>query len=166
MTTLRAAALTILLALAGAAPARAADGEGTRLNVGDAPEQAAGQAGATGGSLVRTIVGLAVVLGVIYGVTWVLKQVKRSKEATQSGSGLATLATLPLGPNRSLHLVRAGEEVVLVAAGESGVTAIRTYREHEAQALGLIRPADGADGEPAPERTGFLDALRKRTVIK
>ena len=52
------------------------------------------------------------------------------------------LATLPLGPNRSLHLVRAGDEVVLVGAGEHGVTPIRTYTQAEARALGLL---DGAD---------------------
>ena len=45
----------------------------------------------------RTIVGLAIVIGVIYGLYWVLKQVKTSREASAAGSGLETLATLPLG---------------------------------------------------------------------
>ena len=39
-----------------------------------------------------------------------------------TGCGLESMATLPLGPNRSLHLVRAGGEVVLVGVGEHGVT--------------------------------------------
>ena len=56
----------------------------------------------------------------------------------RSASGLKTLATLPLGPNRSMQLVRAGNEVVLVGVGEAGVTPIRTYGEHEARALGLL----------------------------
>src|SRR4029079_18191233 len=94
--------------------------------------------GASGGSLVRTFIGLAIVLAVIYGLYWVLKQVKASREERSSGSGLGTLATLPLGPNRSLHLVRAGGEVVLLGVGEAGVTPIRTYGEHEARALGLF----------------------------
>src|SRR3712207_2494076 len=85
----------------------------------DAPARTAESAG--GGSLVRTIVGLAIVIGVIYGLYWVLRQVKSSREASATGHGLATVATLPLGPNRSLHMVRAGREIVLVGAGENEI---------------------------------------------
>ena len=67
----------------------------------------------------RTIVGLAIVIGVIYGLYWVLKQVKASREDKAPGAGLKTLATLPLGQNRAMHLVRAGDEVVLVGVGEA-----------------------------------------------
>jgi flagellar protein FliO/FliZ len=101
----------------------------------------------------------------------VLRQVKRSREATASGNGLATLATLPLGANRSLHLVRAGGEVVLVGTGEAGVTPIRTYKEAEARALGLIEPDAGVPAAPAaavgsPSTGSVLDHIRRRTVIK
>jgi flagellar protein FliO/FliZ len=154
--------------------ALAADGERTPLNLSDQDSAPAQAAGSTGGGLVRTIVGLAIVIGVIYGLYWILKQVKASREETASGSGLKTLATLPLGTNRSLHLVRAGEEIVLVGAGEHGVTPIRTYGEHEARALGLL--TDEHDAEPTIEaakparspRTigGLLDQLRSRTVIR
>ncbi len=66
----------------------------------------------------RTIVGLLVVLGVIYALYWVLKKVKSSKDSAASGSGLETLATMPLGPNRALHLVRTGREIVLIGTAE------------------------------------------------
>ncbi len=174
MPSLRAALISLALALVAASPAAAADGERTRLDLQEeAPRALAGQAGSSSSSgLVRTIVGLAIVLAVIYGLTWVLKQVKRSKEAGASGSGLTTLATLPLGPNRALHLVRAGEEVVLLGAGEGAVTPIRTYRADEARALGLTAP-DGDDrpsgdgGLTGPERgSGLVEALRRRTVIR
>ena len=126
----------------------AADGENTKL--GDLDSAAADSANtahsAGGGSIVRTIVGLAVVLGVIYGLFWVLKQVKASKEERHSGAGLGSLATLPLGPGRSLHLVRAGGEVVLVGVGEGGVTPIRVYSDLEARELGLLI-ADEGDGD-------------------
>ena len=49
---------------------------------------------------------------------------------------------MPLGPNRSLHLVRAGRELVLVGVAEHGVTPIRTYTEEEALELGLIGEDD------------------------
>jgi flagellar protein FliO/FliZ len=165
------AAVLGLLLLAPAA--FAADGESTPLNLGSDAKDNTAEAASSGGGLVRTIVGLAIVIGVIYGLYWVLKQVKASREDKALGSGLETLATLPLGQNRSMHLVRAGDEVVLVGVGEAGVTPIRTYGEHEARALGLI-----ADTEPASEtlllpaetveeaRPGFLASLRKMTVIK
>jgi flagellar protein FliO/FliZ len=151
--------------------ALAAGGDRTPLRLPhDAPAKTAGGSG--GGGIVRTIVGLAIVIGVIYGLYWVLKQVKNSREDKASGAGLKTLATLPLGQNRAMHLVRAGDEVVLVGVGEGGVTPIRTYGEHEARALGLL-----ADDEELPElielpaaaaepRPNFLEALRRKTVIK
>jgi flagellar protein FliO/FliZ len=179
---------TAVLGLLLAAPAAfAAGSESTPLNLGgaktDSPAHVAGSSGSS--SIVRTIVGLAVVIGVIYGLSWVLKQVKKSREESASGNGLKPLATLPLGSNKSLHLVRAGEEIVLLGVAEHGVTPIRTYGEHEARALGLIadEPSDGkGDGNgvvapvsPAalpsgsPSTNPFrrtLDNLRSKTVIK
>jgi flagellar protein FliO/FliZ len=156
-------------------PAFAADGERTPLNLADPDAAPAQAAGSGGGGLVRTIVGLAVVIGVIYGLHWVLKQVKASREGSASGSGLKPIASLPLGGNRTLHLVRAGQEVVLVGSGEGGVTPIRTYTEAEARALGLIGDDEDDAGDP-PDRveaqlalTGkrsVLDRLRDRTVIR
>src|SRR3954451_13074391 len=102
-----------------------------------------------GGGLVRTIVGLAIVIGVIYGLSWVLREVKSSKEASASGHGLSSMATLPLGPNKALHMVRAGREVVLVGAGENGVTPIRTYSLEELESAGLLDPPDEAGGHEA-----------------
>jgi len=96
-----------------------------------------------GGSLVRTFVGLAVVIGVIYGIYWILRQVKASREERSSGSGLAALATLPLGPNRALHMVRAGHEVVILGVTDHGVTPIRTYDEDVAREAGLLPDPDG-----------------------
>ena len=171
-------------ALAGAlltpALAAAANGEATPLNLGGSGDgaKAVADAGTSGGSLVRTIVGLVIVIAVIYGLTWVLRQLKARNEKGPEGTGLRTLATLPLGTNRSLHLVRAGEEVVLVGSGEHGVTPIRTYTEAEARALGLLddgeddgdgpasgTPASAAFGAPARRRR-LLDEIRRRTVIR
>jgi flagellar protein FliO/FliZ len=157
---------TAVLGLFLLAPvALAADGERTPLKLGDADSAPAQAAGSAGGGLVRTIVGLAVVIGVIYGLYWV----KASREETASGEGLQTLATLPLGTNRSMHLVRAGQEIVLVGAGEHGVTPIRTYTEAEARALGLIEDETAETVEvakPVKARGNFLENLRRLTVIR
>jgi flagellar protein FliO/FliZ len=102
---------------------------------------------AGGGNIARTIVGLAIVIAVIFGLRWVLKQFKAGREKKAAGNGLSAMATLPLGSNRSLHVVRAGREVLVVGAGEHGVTPVRTYTEAEARAHGLL---DGEEDEPPP----------------
>ena len=157
------AAITCVLVLAPAALAAAADkaadkappaqpsyGEDKALDLPleDGSRQIDGAGAAGGGSLVRTFVGLAIVIAVIYGLYWVLKQVKTSREERATGTGLSSEAVVPLGPNRSLHLIRAGREFVLVGVAEQGVTPIRTYSEDEAELLGLI--SDEAHQLPAP----------------
>jgi len=127
---------------------------------------------ASGGSIAKTIVGLAIVLAVIFGLRWVMKQYKSGREKKAAGTGLASMATLPLGSNRSLHVVRAGREVLVVGSGEHGVTPVRSYSEAEARALGLL---EVDDEEPSleltsegPSKSGFagpiLDQLRAWTV--
>jgi flagellar protein FliO/FliZ len=122
-------------------------GENTPLHLGTAAKAAEHTSGGTGGGIVRTIVGLAVVIGVIVGLHWILKQVKSSRESRSTGGGLQPLATLALGPGRSLHLVRAGLEVVLVGCAEHAVTPLRVYSEDEARELGLLDGAGTEDGD-------------------
>jgi flagellar protein FliO/FliZ len=146
-------------------------GENTKLNL---PSTDAGStehvSGGGGGSLVRTFVGLAVVVAVIYGLYWILRQVKAGREERTVGQGLETQATVALGPNRSLHLVRAGNELVLVGVADHAVTRIRTYTEEEARAAGLLRdagdddePGDPDDG-PVASTPGAKGGLRKMTI--
>jgi flagellar protein FliO/FliZ len=169
---LKSAGAAVLGLLLLAPAAFAANGESTPLSLDAGSNGKTAQAAAGGGGLVRTIVGLAVVIGVIYGLYWILKQVKAAREDKAHGAGLTTLATLPLGQNRAMHLIRAGDEVVLVGVGEGGVTPIRTYGENEARALGLLTDHDAEDTVVLPAETveaakpGFLESLRRLTVIK
>jgi flagellar protein FliO/FliZ len=170
-----AAAAFASLLLTSQAAFAAATGEKTPLNLKDVPGQSATHAGG-GGSIVRTIVGLAVVIGVIYGLYWVLKQVKSSREEKATGQGLSALATLPLGAQRSLQLVRAGRELHLVGVSEHGVTPVRTYSEDEAEAAGLLdleldddAPRNGSGngnggGRAARGVAAIIEELRRRTV--
>jgi flagellar protein FliO/FliZ len=126
---------------------------------------------ASGGSIAKTIVGLAIVLAVIFGLRWVMKQYKSGREKKAAGTGLAQMATLPLGSNRSLHVVRAGREVLVVGSGEHGVTPVRSYSEEEARVLGLLEVEEDPSLEltsEGPSKSGFagpiLDQLRAWTV--
>ena len=171
LTAFAAACAGMLLAAPPALAASSATGENTPLNL---PAAGPTQTASNGGGLVRTFVGLAIVLAVIYGLYWVLKQVKASRETAASGSGLETVATVPLGPNRALHLVRAGRELMLLGVAEQTVVPIRAYREDEARALGLI---DGVGGDgvfdadeptqpatPAVALRDVLARLQQKTV--
>jgi len=135
------------------------------LTSGDA--NAATSSGTAGGSIVRTIVGLAIVIAVIYGLTWVIRQTKGAKSPA-TGYGLEQLASLPMGTNRSVALVRVGAELHLLGISEHGVTGIRVYSEEEAYELGLPleAPDDGADlngGGPPLDR---LMRLVKRFTVR
>jgi len=133
--------------------------------------------GSGGASVVRTIVGLAIVIAVIWGITWLLRQVKSGKEARSAGSGLTSMASLPLGSGRSLQLVRAGSDYVLLGVAEHGVVPVHRYSEQEARQVGLLdlgegNPmlADDAQGTPiqVPGQPSAvvtpLDRLRRWTV--
>jgi flagellar protein FliO/FliZ len=105
------------------------------------------------GGIVRMIVGLAIVLVVIYGVYWLLKAYRKSK-LTSSDGRLEVVATTALAPNRAVHLIRVGEELVLVGSAEQGVTRLRVYGPDEAAALEPILET-GAGGRLAPSRGGL-----------
>jgi flagellar protein FliO/FliZ len=163
-TIFRGAALVGALTLTHASSALAAGkaGESTPLHLSTTT---ASHASSGGSSIVRTLIALAIVCGVIYAIARVLKAVK-GREQRASGDGLAQLATLPLGTNKSLSLVRSGQDFVLVGVSDSGVTPIKTYTEAEAIESGIwTPPADGdGEGDQAEPTFGWLETLRKLTV--
>ncbi len=131
-----------LTVLAGACPAQAFTasskhgGEALPLNLSTTAGSSHTSSG--GASIVRTIVGLLIVIAVIWGLTWILKQVKTGRETRSAGAGLTSLATLALGSGRTLHLVRAGRDYLLVGSAEHGVAPIHRYTEEQARAAGLL----------------------------
>jgi flagellar protein FliO/FliZ len=122
----------------------------------------------SGGSIVRTVVGLAIVIAVIYGLTWIMRQAKQSKNPAK-GVGLEQVASLPLGTNRSVSLVRVGNELHLLGVAEHSVTMIRTFTEDEAIEAGFpVAPPgeryEDGDGDSQPPIIRFVDSLRKFTA--
>jgi flagellar protein FliO/FliZ len=144
----RASALLGACLLALACPAGAAaftpapstpkaGGENTPLNLNTSTTSA--HASSSGGaSIVRTIVGLAIVIAVIWGLSWILRQVKAGRDPHVSSTGLTSVAALTLGAGRSVHLVRAGSDYVLLGATEHGVAPIHRYTEEQARDAGLF----------------------------
>jgi flagellar protein FliO/FliZ len=126
----------------------ASGGESTPLNLTPAKTGTHTTSSSGGPSIVRTIVGLLIVIAVIWGLTWILKQVKSGRETRSAGEGLHSVATLPLGSGRSLHLVRAGNDHLLVGSAEQGVTSIHRYSEEQARAAGLLGGDEGSEGDP------------------
>jgi flagellar protein FliO/FliZ len=118
------------------------------------------------GAIARTIVGLAIVLAVVYGLYWLLKSAAKSRTAQTDGR-IEVVATTTLAPNRALHLIRSGDELILIGATEQSVTPIRVYSAEEARAMDLELAAaaqlPNAPGRP-PTPTGVLEALRRRTA--
>jgi flagellar protein FliO/FliZ len=121
-------------------PPAKSGGENTPLNLSSS--SAGSHTTSTGGaSLVRTIVGLAIVIAVIWGLAWILRQVKAGREGGRDSdqtAGLASVATLTLGSGRSVHLVRAGSEYVLLGSAEHGLVPISRYTEQQAREAGLL----------------------------
>jgi flagellar protein FliO/FliZ len=118
------------------------------------------------GAIARTIVGLAIVLAVVYGLYWLLKSAAKSR-AGQSDGRIEVVATTTLAPNRALHLIRSGDELILVGATEQSVTPIRVYSAEEARAMDIelaaaAQLAQNPGGQQGP--TGLVEALRRRTA--
>ena len=168
LTIIRGAALTGAVFLWHSLPVLAATGENTPLNLGGggSPTHVSGGGGS---SMVRTVVGLFVVIAVIYGVAWILKRVKRNGSGRPQGTALSSIASMPLGSGRSIQLVRAGRDVLVVGVAEHGVTPIQRYTEDEALEAGIDLPdEDDDDFRPVDQDDKplgrALDVLRKMTV--
>ena len=143
-----------------------ASGENTPLNLTQTTATHAASSSSGGASIVRTIVGLFIVIAVIYGIAWIMKQAKKSK-IRPTGHGLSHVANLPLGSGRSVAVVRAGREILVVGVAENGVTPIRSYSEAEAIALGIEVPSEESqNAAPAVEKPlgRVVDSLRRLTA--
>ena len=161
VATAAAVAGSCLLAFACPAaaftPSSKTGGENTPLNLGSTTGASHAATTSSGGaSIVRTIVGLAIVIAVIWGLAWILRQVKAGKDPNVASEGLASVAALTLGSGRSVHLVRAGSDYVLLGSTEHGVAPIHRYTEQEARDAGLLADAGAFAEQPPSPRSRLL----------
>src|SRR5262245_15622903 len=139
----------------------------THANVSSAGASAGG-----GGTVLHMLLALAIVIGLIFGLYKLLRRTANRNDTTVRADGrMAVVSSTPLAHSRSLHLVRVGEELVLVGVGDQAVTPIRVYSAEEARAIVLDEPTDGdmrPIGSAGGKGPGFLgaltDSLRKATT--
>ena len=151
-------------------------GEYDRLAARTEPAETAAdeQRVATPGSSLNTIFfSLLLVAGMAYAGIWGYKQVwlrKQGLPAALGGKRLSVQETLALGPNQRLHLVRLGDEVLLLGATEHTITCVarygseyvdETFADHLTAAT-TPKPASQAKSIPQPlSLQESLDSLRK-----
>ncbi|WP_217915202.1 flagellar biosynthetic protein FliO [Miltoncostaea marina] len=166
-TAARAATAPAAGADAGArAPATtrtAADPESQLIPEGSSRPTSIDAGGA--GTLLRLLIGLVIVVGLITAVWYVMKRVQRSRfpALEERGSGLVEIVTTtPLGPNRSLHLIRVGDDLLLIGSADGGITPITTLDREQAAALVDLAPPAPRFGAPpgGPGGPGADDRAR------
>lgn len=98
------------------------------------------------GTLLRLGLGLIVVVGIILAIWFLMKRSQRGRLPGAGGPGGAlvdVVSTTPLGPNRFLHLIRVGEDLILIGATEQSVTPVaRIAGDQAVDLLGDEVPAD------------------------
>jgi flagellar protein FliO/FliZ len=128
-------------------------------------------ASGTGSAALHMLLGLAVVLALIFGLYKLLRRSASKNDKTVRDDGfIGVVSSTPLAPSRSLHLVRVGDELVLVGSSEQSVTPLRVYSRDEARRLGVDPElAAPVAFSPAPTgRPGFgaalVESLKKMTA--
>jgi flagellar protein FliO/FliZ len=163
--------IALLAALAFASVAAPAEAGGFHRDRTPLPKAVSGTASGTGhaaavssgmgSAALHMVLGLAVVVALIFGLYWLLKRTARKNDGTVRDDGfIDVVSSTPLAPQRSVHLVRVGDELLLVGASEQSVTPIRVYSPEEARKLRV----DRHDDLPAEPRPSFLETLRRMTA--
>ncbi len=143
-----------------------------KLPIPEGSDGPVSMSGDAGGTLIRLVLGLGVVVGLIAGVWWVMKRIHRSRYPAmddRNPAGLIdVLATTSLGPNRSLHLVKVGEELVLVGSTDHTVAPITRIGVEDAAGLAGAGAADPTSfgGDPgAAARTRAQTVATDASVV-
>jgi len=159
--------LSALPALAATATTTTTPADPESLPIPEGSATPTGLSGGSGGTLLRLGIGLLVVLGLIALVWHVMKRVQRSRYPAldERGSSLIdVVGTTSLGPNRSLHLVRVGDEIVLVGATDHSVNVVARLGVDDAAALTDLPPLTSGFGRSKPAVPAHPSEDRARAV--
>ena len=154
-------ALTALTIWAAPAHAAAKKVNPESLPIPEGSSSPAELSGGAGGTLLRLGLGLIVVVGLIAAVWYVMKRIQRSRypalDERGGSSVIDVLATTSLGPNRTLHLVRVGEEIVLVGATDHSVNAVARIGVEDAAGLTEVVPMSQGFGRSGAAASATMD---------
>lgn len=70
----------------------------------------------------RTILGLGFIIALVYGLKWLVKRKGGFGSVLAASDVLKLEASLALGPGRAIHVVRVGEDFMLIGASEHAIT--------------------------------------------
>jgi flagellar protein FliO/FliZ len=172
---MRAVALALAaLVISPAAALAVTSGDLKNLGSGTPSQTQVGETGA--GEIGRVLIGLAIVVVVIVVLYAALRRAHRGRSpgrTTRGGTNvISVIDTVGIGNQRSLHLVRVGDRVVLIGATDHAITALQELSAEEAEDAGLVDTAATADeialalSQPPPEASsrGLIDSIRERTT--
>ena len=168
--TTRLALVASSLAAALLAPASAlALTDAELADLEQAPDASTGSIGETGASSgVRVFLGLAIVLAILWALHRIIRRVQRGRLGAIGGDGaMEVLSTTHLGPNRVLHLVRVGDEVLVVGATDHAISALHRVPPSDPIVEALAAREGGglaAAPPPSPIPLRVADALRDLTA--
>lgn len=123
----------------------------------------------TGNAALHMLLGLAIVCAIIFALYKLLRRsAAKSGKIVRDDGWIQVVSSTPLAPSRSLHLVRVGDEIVLIGSSEQGVTPIRVYAPDEAARLGVDAAPSPAAGRRPSAGTSFgtalLESLKRMTA--
>jgi flagellar biogenesis protein FliO len=121
-------------------------------------------AGVGAGAAFRVIAGLAIVLAVVYGVYWLLKAGARARRPA-GAPDMRIVAQTTLAQGRAMHLVRVGDELILMATSENAVAPVRIYEGDKALRLEAVldQPVSPTEAQK-PTLAKLIDELKRRTA--
>jgi flagellar protein FliO/FliZ len=149
-----AAAETPGAATPAAAPAQLDE---SLIVLGEVPE-APGAGPSSFPVVLRMVLVLALTAAAIYGIVFWLKRVTRPPE--QTNPHLKVLASVPLAPGRSVHVVSVGSKTWLLGAGDGGVSLIAEITDQEAEVAAMLQD-DSQRRSAAPRFSDFKSLLRR-----
>lgn len=93
-----------------------------RENAGNTREPSAG------GLIIRTLGAMCLIVGLIFAAAWGLKKfgIVQFGKQTEDSQDLAVLSSVALGANRTLSIVRFGEQTLLIGSTAQSVTLLAT----------------------------------------
>lgn len=128
-----------------------------------------------GGGMLRGVLALIAVVVLILALARVMRTKAARRFVTPQGDGrVEIVSTTALGPGRALHLLRVGDEAILIGSSEGGIRPIRSWSGEEAAVLTQIDEAEAAPFADTlaaavappkpPKRSGVMETIRQITA--